>query len=194
MSSLNASEPTIFARFRNEVLGLPVSLGDHIVTREQLEACCTNKPMAQSLRTCRSPSETTSSPASIGVAAAPPERRSWLGSRDPTGCSKSAISRELVAGKTLTLSKVRDRNLSQIQVRWIGADGLGNGSVYNRLLLDGIDTPLTCMPTLIRRPTRSRERASCGNGRSAGPVRSATSSVAFKNKILFPRWRTAARF
>ena len=36
------------AKFRNEVLGLPVSLGEHVVTREQLEACCTDKPMAQS--------------------------------------------------------------------------------------------------------------------------------------------------
>ncbi len=27
-------------RFRNEVLGLPATLGDHVVTRAELEACC----------------------------------------------------------------------------------------------------------------------------------------------------------
>ena len=37
-----------FARFRNEVLGLPVSLGEHLVTRAELEACCGERPMAQS--------------------------------------------------------------------------------------------------------------------------------------------------
>ncbi len=36
------------ARFRNECLGLPVHLGDHIVTRAEVEACCTQKAMATS--------------------------------------------------------------------------------------------------------------------------------------------------
>ncbi len=37
-------------RFKNEVLGLPASLGDHIVTREELEACCTDEPMARTFK------------------------------------------------------------------------------------------------------------------------------------------------
>jgi hypothetical protein len=37
------------ACFKNEVLGLPSTLGDHIVTRQELEACCGTYPMAKSL-------------------------------------------------------------------------------------------------------------------------------------------------
>ena len=37
------------ARFKNEVLGLPTSLGDHAVTRAELERRCTERPMAGSL-------------------------------------------------------------------------------------------------------------------------------------------------
>ena len=41
------------ARFKNEVLGLPTSLGDHAVTRAELERCCTERPMAGSMKTFR---------------------------------------------------------------------------------------------------------------------------------------------
>ncbi len=34
-------------RFRNEVLGLPATLGDHVVTRAELEACCGSARMLQ---------------------------------------------------------------------------------------------------------------------------------------------------
>ena len=37
------------AQFKNEVLGLPSALGDHVVTRAEMEACCTELPMAQSI-------------------------------------------------------------------------------------------------------------------------------------------------
>ena len=37
------------ARFKNECLGLPTVLGDHVVTRSELEACCTERPMAKTL-------------------------------------------------------------------------------------------------------------------------------------------------
>lgn len=36
------------ARFKNEVLGLPTTIGDHIVTRLELEACCGRHGMATS--------------------------------------------------------------------------------------------------------------------------------------------------
>src|SRR5262249_17475981 len=38
------------AQFRNECLGLPVSLGDHVVTRAECEACCDERPMARGLK------------------------------------------------------------------------------------------------------------------------------------------------
>ena len=36
-------------RFKNEVLGLPSTPGDHIVTHQELEACGENHPIAKSL-------------------------------------------------------------------------------------------------------------------------------------------------
>ena len=37
------------ARFKNECLGLPTALGNHILTREEIEACCMPRPMAAKL-------------------------------------------------------------------------------------------------------------------------------------------------
>lgn len=36
-------------KFKNEVLGLPATTGEHVVTRAELEACCTDAPMAAKL-------------------------------------------------------------------------------------------------------------------------------------------------
>ncbi len=38
------------ARFRNECLGLPCTLGDHQITREEIEACCGDRRMANTKR------------------------------------------------------------------------------------------------------------------------------------------------
>ena len=38
------------ARFKNEDLGLPTVIGEHIVTRAELEACCSSRPMAETLQ------------------------------------------------------------------------------------------------------------------------------------------------
>ena len=35
-------------KFKNECLGLPTTLGEHVVTREEVEACCSVRPMAAS--------------------------------------------------------------------------------------------------------------------------------------------------
>jgi hypothetical protein len=37
------------ARFKNEVLGLSSIIGEHVVTRAELEACCSDTPMAKSI-------------------------------------------------------------------------------------------------------------------------------------------------
>lgn len=36
-------------RFKNECLGLPTVLGDHVLTREELESCCNRRPMSNKL-------------------------------------------------------------------------------------------------------------------------------------------------
>jgi hypothetical protein len=35
-------------KFKNECLGLPTTLGEHVVTRDEVEACCSLRPMAAS--------------------------------------------------------------------------------------------------------------------------------------------------
>lgn len=36
------------AKFKNECLGLPTTIGEHVITRAELEACCSLRPMARS--------------------------------------------------------------------------------------------------------------------------------------------------
>jgi Phage terminase large subunit (GpA) len=128
-----------FARFRNEVLGQPVSLGDHLVTLAELEACSTNKPMAQSIEDI------------------PVQFRSNIVAGVDWGAGGTART-VIVVGfacpdavfEVCHFARFRgdedpDRVRTQVaevctkfQVRWIGADGGGNGTVYNRLLLDSL--------------------------------------------------------
>jgi len=125
------------ARFKNECLGLPTALGDHIITREEIEACCLNRPLARTL------------------ADVPPEGRGCLfAGIDWGGGGTSATV--LVIGyirddlrfciqrfDRFTAQEDPDRVLDAVaqrcrefQVQYIAADGGGNGHVYNRLLLD----------------------------------------------------------
>jgi hypothetical protein len=123
------------ARFRNECLGLPCALGDHVITRQEIEACCEKRPMAKSR------------------ADVPAEGRDWLiAGIDWGGGTTSATV--LVIGYMrpdlhsfiLRMERFRpdeepDRVLNQVAercrefgVKYIAADGGGNGNVYNSLL------------------------------------------------------------
>jgi len=125
------------ARFRNECLGLPSILGDHIVTRRELEACCSPRPMA------RSPADTP-----------PRGHRRLVAGIDWGG---GGVSRTVVAVGYMEdnnrfmvvflerfppheqpeeILKTLAIRLEQLQVIGIAADGGGNGSVYNPLLLN----------------------------------------------------------
>ncbi len=46
---LNRQRGYDLAKFKNEVLGLSTTLGEHVVTRAELEACCNDWAMAQSI-------------------------------------------------------------------------------------------------------------------------------------------------
>lgn len=127
------------ARFKNEALGLPTALGEHVATRQELEACCGDYSMAESLDDV------------------PHEGRGRLVAGVDWG--GGGVSRTvLVIGymqrnfhfrvcrlerfaATEEPDRVLDevaRRCRQFQVRWAGADGGGNGHVYNRLLLDRV--------------------------------------------------------
>ncbi|MCA9087232.1 MAG: phage terminase large subunit family protein [Planctomycetaceae bacterium] len=123
------------ALFRNECLGLPTFLGDHIVTREEVEACCGSRPMARCLD-------------DVPVDG----QRSLIAGIDWGG---GAVSRTvLVIGfirddrfivvHMVRFPAVEDPNEILRQVRQccqrfrvvaVAADGGGNGNVYNNLLL-----------------------------------------------------------
>jgi hypothetical protein len=127
------------ARFRNEVLGLPVSLGDHLVTLEELESCCTDQPMAQSIKDI--PVRYRDNMVA-GI--------DWGGG----GTARTVVTVGYVhpAGKFVICHLAGFRGdedpecvrslvadvCRRFQVRWIGADGGGNGTIYNRLLLDAV--------------------------------------------------------
>lgn len=124
-------------RFKNEVLGLPTTLGEHLVTRAELEACCTELPMAETQDLV------------------PPEGRArliagvdWGGG----GTSRTVLvigfmrsdyvfqicrmERFAATEEPELVLKAIANRCAQFQVRFIAADGGGNGSVYNRLLFD----------------------------------------------------------
>jgi hypothetical protein len=125
------------ARFRNECLGLPTSLGDHVVTREEVEACCGNKPMATSLNDIH--------PRLHGRMLAGVD---WGGggvSRTVLVIGYIADNGHLDVRTMIAIPAQEDAQLvvqavadwcARFQVRGIAADGGGNGTVYNTLLLN----------------------------------------------------------
>jgi hypothetical protein len=128
------------AQFKNEVLGLPSALGDHVVTRTEMEACCTELPMAKSIDEI------------------PAEGRGHLiagidwggGGVARTviviGFMRPDFSFQICHMDRFPGREEPDRILSEVtercrrfQVCCIAADGGGNGHVYNRLLLERVD-------------------------------------------------------
>jgi hypothetical protein len=125
------------AAFRNECLGLPTTLGDHIVTREEVEACCTGVRMATGLGDIH---PTLRNRMLAGV--------DWGGG----GVSRTVLVIGHISDKgqldvrfMIALPPQEDAHhvvqavadwCERFQVRAIAADGAGNGTVYNSLLLD----------------------------------------------------------
>ena len=122
--------------FKNECLGLPVLLGDHIVTRAELEACCDTRPMAQSLqdipRDCHDRLLAGIDWGGGGVS----RTVLVIGYMQDNGRFVVSYLERLPASEEpkSTLEKVASR-LAAFGVRMVAADGGGNGSVYNSLLL-----------------------------------------------------------
>jgi hypothetical protein len=124
------------ARFKNECLGLPTALGDHVITREEIEACCSPQPMAAQWSEVRAEGRDC---LIAGV--------DWGGG----GTSATVVTIGYIrADKTFVVVRIEQLRAKEepddvleavakvcrnFRVRYIGADGGGNGSVYNRLLL-----------------------------------------------------------
>lgn len=124
-------------KFKNEVLGLPTTTGDHVVTRAELEACCLNRPMAQSVE--QVPAE---------------YRRSLVAGIDwgGGGASRTVLVIGFIRSdyefhiqymQRFTSSEEPEHVLDEVakkcarfRVRFVAADGGGNGSVLNRMFYD----------------------------------------------------------
>jgi hypothetical protein len=123
------------ALFQNECLGLPTQLGDHLVTREQCERCCTLRTMAQSREDV-----------------SPDGRERLFAGIDWGGGAESGTV--LVIGfmqgddvQVVRMDRFRAQEDPEVvlqliaqrchdfRVKLIAADGMGNGQVYNNLLL-----------------------------------------------------------
>lgn len=125
--------------FRNEVLGLSTTLGDHLVTRAELEACCQPRRMAESLDQVPEQARVT---LIAGI--------DWGGGTNSRTVLVIGWMRSDYVFEVLRMDRFRPdedpayvvdqlvRRCRQFRIRWIAADGRGNGFVYNRNLFDRI--------------------------------------------------------
>lgn len=185
------------ARFKNEVLGLPTVLGEHVATRDEVEACCGRMPMADQ------------------HADIPPAgQRALVAGIDWGG---GGVSRTvLVLGflrsdfvfqvcrmerfpatedPQVVLAAVADR-CQRFRVALIAADGGGNGHVYNRLLMDRLRRPGGMFAILYG--AVDQEPRADGALVKWTVSRSASIGVVFsrikKRLMLFPRLADCASF
>jgi hypothetical protein len=122
-------------RFRNEVLGLPVELGDHVVTRAEMEACCGGEPMLHH-----------GDFVGLGRRVRLFAGIDWSGGTNSRTAVVLVIMRDDYACeiKQITVLQPREdpnrvleevaRICNHYQVSAIAADGNGNGHTYNRML------------------------------------------------------------
>ncbi len=122
-------------RFLNEVMGLPTVLGDHVVTLQELEACCADRSMARTLEMIPRNAQV---PLIAGV--------DWGGgvhSRTVLviGRMRRDYGFEVLYFEAFHAREDPNRVITEIanrcrsfQVAGIAADGGGNGHVYNRIL------------------------------------------------------------
>jgi len=124
------------AAYRNEVLGLPTVLGDHIVTRQQVEACCQDRPMAQRFEDIH--------PNARGRLMAGIDWSGGVNSNTILTIGYMTDDDRLVVchmerfgpgEDTQQLIEKIARRCEHFRIRAIAADGRGNGSVHNNLLL-----------------------------------------------------------
>ena len=167
------------ALFKNEWLGLPTSLGDHIVTLAELEACCREQPMVQALKQIPNPGRQRMV---AGI--------DWGGGGVSRTVMVIGFMDDRYHFQILRLERFRadedpDHVLQQVaqrckefRIRPIGADGGGNGHVYNRLLVDRLGQQ--CLLHAIMYSTSDHEPVRggcCGAGQWLARPASARSSA-----------------
>jgi hypothetical protein len=186
---LNRQRVYDLPKFKNEVLGLPTTVGENVVTRAELEACCGAAPMAKTLNDV------------------PPQGRNLLiagidwggGGISRTvlviGFMRSDYDFQVCRFERFAATEDPDvvlkavaQGCAQFRVRLIAADGGGNGHVYNRLLLTELGRSCGLFAILYS----SADHAPQQDGMLTKWTvhRSATIGGLFsrvKKKIIFPR-------
>lgn len=178
------------ARFKNECLGLPTILGEHIVTRAELEACCRDRPMAQSPRDIPLKGRKRLVAGIDWGGGGVSQTVLTFGYMDHKYCFNVVRFERFRAMEEpdVILRTVAER-CAAFGVRLIGADGGGNGSVYNRLLVDRLEQ--RCLLHAILYSTSDHPPLQEGVIWRWTVNRSASIGVVFgrvkKRMLLFPR-------
>lgn len=182
--------------FKNECLGLPTVLGDHIVTRAELEACCQQRRMVQSL-------EEVSRPVRERLVAG----IDWGGGTSHTVLVLGymddhdrfvvlRLERFRASEEPAHLLQEVARQCARYEVRKIAADGGGNGHVLNPLLIDRLARP--CAFYAIFYSTSEHQPVQDGRLWRWTINRSASIGVAFgrikKKALSFPRVEDCGSF
>ena len=133
LSRMVSYDPT---RFKNECLGLPTSLGEHVITRREAEQCCKAMPMAQSLSDVPAQFQQNLI-AGLDWAAAGVAPGLVIGYIDLDKVFHIVrFDRYRPAEEPNEVLEAVAKKCLQFHVQCIGVDGGGNGHVYNNLLLN----------------------------------------------------------
>jgi len=185
------------ARFKNECLGLPSALGDHVVTRAELEACCGNYRMASTLADVPA--------AARGVLLAGIDWGGGATSRTVLviGSMGNDFRFHIFCLQRFAGSEEPEHVLASVAercrrfgVRFIAADGGGTGTVYNRLLLGKLQGRVHLYAVLYAaggqepRQDGSLWRWTVGRSSSIGALFSRVK----RQMLLFPRVQDCGSF
>jgi hypothetical protein len=178
------------AKFKNEVLGLPTTVGENVVTRAELEACCGSWSMANNFNEVH-PQGRDKLIAGIDWGGGGTSRTVLVIGFMRSDYHFQVCRFERFAATEdpdLVLNSVAQR-CKQFRIRFIAADGGGNGHVLNRLLLDRLGQSFGLYAILYSLADHAPQRD--GALMKWTVHRSASIGALFsrvkKQKILFPR-------
>jgi hypothetical protein len=186
------------ALFKNECLGMPTVLGDHLVTRAEVEACCGSNAMIQQIEQIP-PGAHNCLVAGIDWGGGGVSRTVLvLGYMRDDDCFVVLRLERFPAREepNQVLAAVAQR-CRQFGVRALAADGGGNGSVYNSLLLDQLPQLAILFAMLYSAADHPPQvyRGRLSNWTIARtPSLGAVFSRVKKHKIEFPRLQECGSF
>jgi hypothetical protein len=124
-------------RFENEVLGLPTNIGEHMITREEMEACCESRGFARTLAQIPAAARTRLVAGLDWGFGGEAATVLVIGYIDPGRIFRVVrLDRWTLHTDFEQVLCSIARLCREFQIRFIAADGGGGGRTNNRLLLD----------------------------------------------------------